>query len=403
MIHPLMPEIRFWRQAALGAHAVWLRAWPVLIIVCLLAGLTGCQRSEAEIRIGLIATLSGDYAELGQPMLKAAEMAVNEINEAGGLLVGDRRFEIVLIVKDDAGSPETAAGVAQQLISQEGVVAIVGPLLDSTAISAAQAAENAQIPMVSPTSTDPETTAGKRFVFRATYTNEFQGEVIARFAIEDLGAANDARGAAVVFDVANDYSRSIAERFKQIFDDAGVRISAYESYTTGETDFSQQLLPVSRGVNLVVLPNFPADVSMQVKQARSMGIFQTIVCSDALSAIDPADYPDLDRVFLTAAWHPAIQNQTSQQFAQSYRSAYGQEPTSVAALTYDSMQLIFRAIRAQASFDPLAIREGLATLGRYEGVTGAIEYQGSGDPVNKSVAILQIKDGRFVFFKMVSP
>ncbi len=378
---------------------------PVMAVVLslvILVGLVGCQGSKEQIRIGLIVTQSGENAALGQQMINAAEMAAKEINNAGGLQVADRQVEVVLVIRDDEGNSETAAGVAQELIAQETVAALVGPLLDRSALAAAVVAENARVPMISPTSTDSLTTAGRQYVFRATYTNEFQGEVMARFAIEDLGAAADARGAAVIYDVADDYNRGIAERFKQVMEDAGVRVSVYETYTTGETDFSSQLEEVAGGVNVIVLPNYPSDVALQVEQARAMGVFQTIICSDALSGINPADYPALDRIFLTAPWHPAIQGDVSQKFTEAYRAAYNQEPNSVAALTYDSMQLLFQAIRSQGSWEPQAIRNGLVGLGRYEGVTGVIEYQNSGDPV-KSVAILQIKDGKYYFFKLVSP
>ena len=109
-----------------------------------------------------------------------------------------------------------------------------------------------------------------------------------------------------------------------------------------------------------------------------------------------------DRVFLTAHWHPKIANEASNAFVEAYRTAYNQEPTSSAALTYDSIELILKAIQYKGQADAESIREGLASMGTYEGVSGAIEYKGSGDPV-KSVAILQIKGGEFAFFKMVNP
>jgi branched-chain amino acid transport system substrate-binding protein len=133
-----------------------------------------------------------------------------------------------------------------------------------------------------------------------------------------------------------------------------------------------------------------------------MGIFQTLLASDVLNEITPASYPELDRVFLTAPWHPSIANEQSQAFIKAYEEIYINKPTSGAALTYDSFGLIFQAIKSQKQTDSESIRNGLATMGRYDGVTGAIEYRGSGDPV-KSVAILQIKDGDFIFFKMVNP
>jgi branched-chain amino acid transport system substrate-binding protein len=375
----------------------------ITIVLITAIGLSACgEQKEETIRIGLIAPLKGEQAAFGQSALNAATMAIKEVSAAGGLDIGGHKVKIVLVIEDDQGLPETAALAAQKLINQENVVALVGPLLDRNAIPVSVAAQSARIPMISPTSTDRQTTANKSYVFRATYTNDFQGQVLARFAITDLGAANDQRGVAVVYDIANAYNKGIAETFKTEFEKAGGRVPVFESYTTGEKDFVRQLTRVASGVNLVVLPNYPAEVAMQVKQARAMGIFQTILGTDALAEVNPADYPDLDRLFLTAPWHPNIPNESSQAFAKAYQAAYNQPPSSAAALTYDSVRMIFKAIQTQNKADSESIKTGLAQMGLYKGVTGDIQYQGSGDPV-KSVAILQIKDNEFVFFKMVNP
>ena len=379
----------------------WLLLFTLLLQALLGSACTDAAK-PAEIRLGLLAPLGGADARFGEAMVNAAQLAVDEANAAGGLQIDGETYRITLIVRNDQNSPEVAAGAARQLITQDYVNAIIGPLFDHTAIPVSVVAEQAHIPMITPFSTAPATTSGKEYIFRATYTNELQGEVMARFAIEDLGAAGDQRGAAVIYDIANEYSRGVADRFKQAMDDAGVKVSIFESYTTGATDFSAQLSQVASGVNLLILPNYPNDVTVQVQQARQMGVFQTIICGDALSGIDPADYPALDRIFLTAPWHPDIVNPLSQTFIAAYRTAYGQEPTSIAALTYDSVNIVLQAIREQGRLEPSAIRDGLAGLARFEGVTGVIEYRGTGDPL-KSVAVLQIFDGKFVFFKLFSP
>lgn len=380
--------------------------WRAWIIVALSLSLAACgQQGSDEIRIGLIAPRSGDLAVTGEAMVNAAQLAVGEINQAGGLDVGGRQVKIALAIEDDQGYPEKSVIAAQKLINQANVAAIVGPPFDRNAIPVSVVVESARIPMITPLSTDPQTTAGKRYVFRATFTNAFQGQVMARFAIESLGAAKDARGAAVLYDVANVYNRGIAETFKLELEKAGGRVALFESYTTGEQDFSRQLADIARvgsGINVLVLPNFPQDVSIQVQKAREAGIFQTIIGGDVLSEMNPAEHPELDRMFLTGHWHPDVDNEQSAAFVAAYSQAYGLKPGSGAALTYDAFGLLFKAIQSQALAEPEAIRDGLTSMGEYAGVTGNIEYQGSGDPV-KSVAILQIKGDEFVFFRMVEP
>jgi branched-chain amino acid transport system substrate-binding protein len=369
----------------------------------LLSGLSACgQPAEMDIRVGMIAPTSGEFANLGSAAINAAQLVVQEINAAGGLDLQGRKHKIVLVIKDDQGNAEQAVSMANELIRKEKVVALIGPMLDNTAIAVATWAENAQIPMISPTSTARETTEGKRYVFRATYTNDFQGEVMARFAIKDLGLANTRGGAAVIYDIANAYSRSIAETFKRTFEDAGVNVRFFESYVTGTQDFNPIFSKVVSNIDIIVLPNYPEDVALQVQQARALGIFQTTIGGDALSEIDPAEYPELDRIFLTAPWHPEIDNERSKSFVEAYRQAYDLEPTSAAALTYDALGLLVQAIQKQGQADSEAIRTGLASTGRYEGITGVSEYQGSGDPL-KSVVILQIKNGKFFFYKSVNP
>ncbi len=378
----------------------------LLMIVLLslpLASLTACRRALPEFRIGMILPLTGEMAPLGQSARNAAELAAQEINQRGGLPLNGQRYQIVLVVEDDASQPESAVAAAQKLINQENIDALIGPLLDRTAVPVARVAENAGILMITPTSTDPETTLGRDYVFRTTYTNDFQGEIMARFTFENLSSQTLAR-AAVLYNIADPYSVGIAEIFRQVYESAGGNLVLYESYTTGETDFSAQFeRMLEAGLEVIILPNFPHEVSQQVAQARSMGIYQTIISGDALSELVPNQYPELSRLFLTASWHPDVAGAASQRFVAAYTEAYGQQPTSAAALTYDTMQVLLSAAIAEGTLDAAALRAGMVSQGRYEGVTGIIEYRaGSGDP-NKSVVVVQLLGERFAYIDIFAP
>ncbi len=375
----------------------------VLILSLIIVGLVACSpqpNQEVEIRIGLIIPLSGDLAPvIGQPTVDAAKLAVQMVNDNGGLDVGGHKQKVVLIVEDNQDKPDGAVDAARKLIAQENVVAIVGPRLSRNAIPAANVAEEAHIPLISPTSTHPETTAGKRYVFRTSFVDDFQGQVMARFAAEELGAQK----AAVLYDIASDYNKGLAEIFKQVFEESGGQVVAFETYTTDEQDFSRQLARIRDSEpEALFLPNYPNKVPLQAQQARQLGIKATIIGGDAWDAEMFANYPELDGAFFSTHWHPDIANEQAQIFIEAYRQTYNRIPNEKEALTYDAFGLIFQTIHNQGQANPESIRNGLYSLERYQGVTGIIEYKDSGDPV-KSAVILQIKEGRTIFYKLVNP
>jgi len=373
-----------------------------LLGLFLLGAVVGCGGKETgptEIKIGVIAPITGDIASVGQSTVNAAQLAVKEVNDAGGLEVGDKKMKVTLVIEDDKDQSTTAANAVRKLINQDNVVAIIGPQASRNAIPAAAVAESAHVPLISPWSTNPDTTAGKEYVFRAAFIDPFQGRVLARFTIEELGVTE----AAVLYDEASAYNRGIAEIYKQVFEEAGGKIVAYESYTTGETNFSKQLTAIKdSGAKVVFLPNYYNEVPLQVKQAREMGLQTTFLGSDSWTGLETEDRLLLDGYFFSTHYAPDIQSEKAQAFINTYQSTYGDTPDDVAALTYDAFGLLFKAITTQPEVTPDAIRNGLRSIGRYEGVTGTMEYRGTGDPV-KSAVILQIQNGEYHFYKLANP
>jgi branched-chain amino acid transport system substrate-binding protein len=384
-----------------------LQPYTVWGLVCAwVIGLAACtqplvwQRAEShEIRIGIIASLTGELATSGKAMVQGAELAAKEVNQAGGLQVDRRRYTIALKTEDDQDNVDVAINAARQLIYRDNVLVIVGPQLSRNAIPVANFVETAQIPMISPVSTNPETTRGKRYVFRATFIDPFQGQVMAQFAHKELKAET----AAVLYDIASAYNQGIATVFRQVFEDEGGQVVAFESYTTGEKTFSAQMAAIrASNPDVLFLPNYSYEVSLQVQQARSIGIEATLLGADAWGAI-PADQRSLlNGSFFSDLYAQDSQSPQTQAFLERYQQMYGQEPDNNAAATYDTLNILFRAMQNQQKVDSESIRQGLATLGRYEGVTGAIEYQGTGDPI-RSVIISRIADGQFHFHRQVDP
>ncbi len=367
----------------------------------LLGTCLGCHRqsvARTEIRIGVLV----DRSSLGgDPTVHAAELAVAEVNGAGGLDVAGEAHPIVLVVVDTEGSQGKTVDMARLVIHQQDVVAVVGPSRSRDALLAGDVAEHAQVPMISPESTNPRTTAGKDYVFRAACTDTFQGRVLARFAVEELRAST----AAVLYDVANAYNRDIATVFRDTLEAAGVQV-AFEAYTTGDQDFSEQLVRIrNRRPRVLFLPNFNAEILVQTQQARRLGIDAVFLGSDSWSTNPLIPHPQLEGAFLSQNWHPdlAMTNAGARDFLAAYRRAYDQDPTDTAALTYDALGIFFQAIRSAGRADPEGIRRELSRLEDYRGVTGPITYRGTGGDPQKDVVILQIKQGKTVVYKRVRP
>lgn len=374
----------------------------LLALLCCLATLWGCARPEAnEVRLGVNAELTGSKPAVGASCKNAAELLAAQVNQAGGIKLGDKAYKVTLFIEDNEDKAESAAAAAQKLITQNGVVAILGPNASGNAIPAARICEDAKTPMVSPWSTNPKTTEGKNYVFRACFIDDFQGQVMAKFARENLKAET----ASVLYDVASEYNKGIAEFFKKFFEDAGGTVVAFESYTKGDMDFSSQLTKI-KGADpqVLFLPNYYNEVPLQVQQARRLGLTCPIIGSDSWGSEELLKLggPDLEGSFFSTHYAPDIATEKARKFIRDYQERYGKTPDDVAALTYDAGSLILAALAQAGTPDRQKLRDALASIREFEGVTGKMSFKGSGDPI-KSAVILQIKGGKFTYHASVAP
>lgn len=380
----------------------------VLTVVSLVAA--GCAQTGGAqtIKVGVVAELTGDIPAVGASCKNAAEMAVKEINDAGGLEVGGKKYQIELFIEDNAGKADQSASAAQKLITQQNVVAIIGPNASRYAIPASEIAESAKVVLISPWSTNPKTTldaktnAPKQYVFRAAFIDDFQGRVVAKFALDSLGA----KKAAVLYDVASDYNKGIAEFFKKTFEESGGTVVAFETYTTNDKDFSAQLTKIKNAApDVVFLPNYYSEVPLQIQQAKRLGITVPFLGSDSWGSEELIKLCGADCEGYYFSTHYAADNATpvAKKFIDGYTAKYGVTPDDVAALTYDSFGILWTALKNAGKVDRQAVRDAVAKIPNYEGVTGTMQFkEGSGDPI-KSAVILQIKGDKFVWFANANP
>jgi branched-chain amino acid transport system substrate-binding protein len=381
----------------------------LIFILFLSLCFASCRKFEENtISVGVVAEITGDMPAVGASCTNAAKMAVKEANDAGGFVFDGKKYSVKLFIEDNAGKADQSASAAQKLIAQNNVVAIVGPNASRYAIPASEIAESSKVVLITPWSTNPKTTLDartnkpKQYVFRACFIDPFQGKVLAKFAFEQLKTQK----AAVLYDVASEYNKGIAEIFRDTFNQIGGQLVAFESYTTNDKDFSAQLTKIKRSSpDILFLPNYYSEVPLQVQQAHRLGLNVPVLGSDSWGSPELLTLcgGDCEGYYFSTHYSPESATPEAKKFIQNYQAMYGKAPDDVAALTYDSFGLLWTAMKNAKGPDRVSIRDALAKLSGYNGVTGTMQFkEGSGDPI-KSCVIVQVKEGKFSFFANANP
>jgi branched-chain amino acid transport system substrate-binding protein len=383
--------------------------WAVAFLLVVFLSFFGCAPKDSDtVKIGLIAELTGDIPAVGTSCKNAAVMAVGEINDAGGLELGEKKYKVELIVEDNAGKADQSASAAQKLITQKKVTAIVGPNASRYTLPAAEIAESGKTVLITPWSTapkatlDPRTGLSKKYVFRACFIDPFQGGIVAKFALDNLKL----KRAAVLYDVASEYNKGIAEIFRDVYEKRGGKVVAFETYTTNDRDFTSQFTKIKKAnPDLIFLPNYYSEVPLQIQQAKRLGLNVPFIGSDSWGSEDLLKLcgADCEGYYFSTHYAADSARESTQKFLAAYKAKYGKTPDDVAALTYDSFGLLFQALKNARTNDRRALRDALSKIPRYEGVTGVMQFQeGSGDPI-KSAVILKIQNGKFEWFANATP
>jgi branched-chain amino acid transport system substrate-binding protein len=369
----------------------------------------GCGGADSSnIKVGLIAELTGDIPAVGASCKNAAQMAVEEINDAGGFQFGEKKYKVDLIIEDNAGKADQSVSAAQKLITQKKVVAIVGPNASRYVLPATEIAESSKVVLITPWSTAPKATldsktgASKKYVFRSCFIDPFQGQVLAKFTLENLKFEK----AAVLYDVASEYNKGIAEIFKEVFEKNGGKVVAFETYTTNDKDFSSQLTKIKRAApQIIFLPNYYSEVPLQIQQAKRLGINVPFIGSDSWGSEELLKLcgNNCNDYYFSTHYAADAATPATKKFIDNYKAKYGSTPDDVAALTYDCFGLLWQALKSAGKNDRQAVRNALAKIPQYDGVTGTMQFkEGSGDPI-KSAVILKIIDGKFTWFANAKP
>lgn len=345
----------------------------------------GCSKKESNtINLGGIFPLSGNVAVYGVECKKGVDLAIEEINAAGG--VGGK--QLVLISEDDEGNPDKTVNAFKKLTTKDGVKIIIGSLTSGCTLSITTLSQAGKIIQIAPAATAPAITDAGDYIFRACFIDPFQGTVGGKFAAESLGAKN----AAILYDVGNDYSEGLEENFKTSFEANGGKIVALESYSTGDKDFNAQLTKIKNAnPDVVYLPDYYGTVALIAKQLRAQGINTPIVGADGWDGLTTNAGDEVLNGFYSNHYAADSTDTAVQKFVQSFNAKYNEEPNSFAALGYDCVYMLRDAIAKAGTLDNAAVRTALEqTNGNY--VTGHLTFDAKHNPV-KSAVMLEIVKG----------
>lgn len=381
------------------------RKLPILCIVFTLSWIA-CNNTQenpqqkrelAEIIVGEYGSLTGSTATFGISTRNGIDMAMDEVNKAGGIL----GKKIRVIVEDDQGKPEEAQTVVTKLVTKDKVVAILGEVASSRSRAGAPICQQSRIPMISPSSTNPKVTEIGDYIFRVCFIDPFQGYVMAKFAVNTLKL----KKVGVLRDIKNDYSVGLADVFVENFQNMGGTIVADESYSEGDTDFSAQLTSIkSKNPDAIYVPGYYTEVGLIARKARQLGITVPLMGGDGW------DSPKLFEIGGDAlndcyySNHYSIEDPSPviQKYVVEYRSRYNETPDALSALGYDAARILVDAFRRAGTTDGPKVRDALAQTKEFPGVTGKITIDKDRNAVKPAV-VLRVKDGKLQYVETVTP
>ncbi len=361
--------------------------------------LTSCgpKVNPNEIVIGEYGALTGAAATFGQSNHEGVLLAVEEINAAGG--INGKTLRVISL--DDEGKPEEAALAVTKLITEDNAQVIIGEVASSNSLAAAPICQQHQIPMISPSSTNVQVTQVGDYIFRMCFIDPFQGQVMADFAMGKLKA----KTAAVFRDQKSDYSMGLADAFVKRFKEKGGVIVTDQSYVQGDIDFKSQLTTMrGKKPNVVFIPGYYTEVALIAKQARELGVKVPLLGGDGWdsSKLFEIGGAALDGCYFSNHYSATAPDPKVQAFVKKYQEHYQHIPDGLGTLAYDATGFLGVALKSAKSFSGPDIRDALAGVKNYPGVTGTITLDANRNPI-KSAVVLKIEDGKAAYVTTVKP
>lgn len=350
----------------------------------------------ANLKVGVVSPITGATATFGQENVNGIKLAHQKLKKAGG-----RQFD--LIIEDDKSDAIESTTATRKLINIDKVSAIIGEPTSSLALASAPIVQEAKIPFISPTATNIKVTQVGDYISRACFTDDFQGVVMAKFAVNTLKK----KKGLILIENTSDYSKGLAKSFADEFIRLGGKMVSTEelTYVAKDTDFQSLLRKVKRAnPDFVFVPGYYVEVGLIIKQARALGINVPFMGGDGW------DSPKLFEIagsavkgsYISNHFAPDDKDPVVQSFVKDYVKAYGVKPGGFAALGYDSVGIMNAAIQKAKSTKPSDINAELVKTTNYPGVTGMITFDKDRNP-KKAAVVLEATENGFVFHTKVNP
>ncbi|MDR2363469.1 MAG: ABC transporter substrate-binding protein [Spirochaetaceae bacterium] len=384
---------------------VFLGIFLLLTLSMLSAGGSG----ENTIKIGFNIPLTGDSPKVGEGSKYAGELIKAKINAQGGLDVKGKKYLLDFIYVDNELKAESAVQAAMRLIEQDQVLAVIGPQGSGRAIPAGQINNDNRTPMVSAWSTNPDTTKNRPYVFRACFLDPFQAPVAAKFAKEQFKVTRTA----ILYNLEDDYSKTLAELYRDNWEkiNGPGSVTAFESFGQRDQDFSVQLTRiVNSNAEMLYLPVYYNFVGLVVPQAKDLGWNKPIMGADAWGSADlwALSKGSVAGYYFTTHYAAAGAVGKTKEFIDEYNAAYGYVPDDVAALSHDAIMIVLEAIKSAGLTGNLQrdrdnIKNAIAALRDYDGITGRMTFNAEGDPEKDAVVVQISNAGEFVYVTSLKP
>lgn len=364
--------------------------------------LAGCKSddkggSSDELVIGVFLSLSGENADFGKTTKNGIELAVEEINAAGGI---DGK-KIRIVAKDTRSKPEEAQTVAKQLVSQDKVVAAIGSVESGQSIKAAPVFQEAGIPMVTPSSTSPDVTKQGDHIFRVCYLDDFQGAACATFAFNDMKV----RKAAVIYQLDDDYSKGLAQFFRDRFTSLGGEIVEDVSFQGGSSEFKDQVSKIAgKNPDVVFAPVYYSKIGLIARDFRKQGVKVPLLGGDGWESPQLIQLAGetLEGSYFGYHYDPDDPDEKVQNYLKAYKAKFDSEPNSLSALGYDAVYVIKQAIENGGGSTSEQITEGLRKVTDFKGVTGTFSIDENRN-AQKAITILKIGGTDLKKVKVIQP
>ena len=348
-----------------------------------------------SVKIAVITSETGIASDDSVPIVQAAQMTIDEINEKDGIL----GQSVKLIFIDNKSTFIGSQNAAKEAVKQN-VTGVIGAVWSSHSLAMAPVLQRAKIPMITPASTDPKVTAIGNYIFRVCFTDEFQGKIMAQFARKTLKATT----AAVLQNINEQYSLTLSDFFMRTFTESGGKILLKGNYTGKSVDFTDVLNKVKAlKPDVIFLPGYSRDSGFAIRQAGKMGIKTIFLGGDGWS-VNIFDYAkdSLHNGYAAAPWHKDLTFSASRHLKELFHKKF-KKPVynGVIALTYDAVRVFCQAVSRAGTIDRAKIRDTLARTFNFNGATGDITFDGTGDPIGKQAVIMKFNNNTYEFIKSV--